>query len=96
MTMQPSTQYILDENQMKDIKSLITLAEEYIKETGGCDHSVNICVCADRTTVMNAYDILHKASYENHAPLVKEYDPMVPLGYYYYCGTCGRSINGDS
>ncbi|KKL69485.1 hypothetical protein LCGC14_2114410, partial [marine sediment metagenome] len=38
-------------------KELTVLAQEYLKEMGGCDHSVGICSCVDQAKLRFALQV---------------------------------------
>lgn len=40
------------------LRDMIDLAAEYLKDIGGCDHDVNICVCHDERRLSAAHDLL--------------------------------------
>jgi hypothetical protein len=38
---------------------MIFWAEGIIRDEGGCDHSVGICYCSVKASIINLYDIWH-------------------------------------
>jgi len=38
-------------------KELTVLAQEYLKELGSCDHSVNICTCVEQAKLRFAHQV---------------------------------------
>ena len=49
------------EKELKELedshKELTGLVEEYLKELGGCDHSVNICCCVEQAKLAHAHQV---------------------------------------
>lgn len=44
------------------VAALVSVARDYLRDTGGCDHSVNICVCGIKQAVDDGQELLASAS----------------------------------
>jgi hypothetical protein len=64
---------MLTEHEANVVRDLIYIAENYVKEGGGCDHSVGICFCVVTVQIIEGYAILHNAGFGNHR-WVTDYD----------------------
>lgn len=57
---------MLTDKEARAVTDLLYLAERYIEEGGGCDHSVGICYCDVTVSIINGYEILHASGHGEH------------------------------
>ena len=57
---------MLTDKEAAVVLNLVIMAEDYIEETGGCDHNANICYCAVTVDIVQGYGILHSNGFGEH------------------------------
>lgn len=57
---------MLDDNEARVVTDLIYSLQDFVKESGDCDHEVGICFCGIHAQIIEGYAILHASGHGDH------------------------------